>query len=129
MRRKIAAGVVTLTALGIVLTAALFAWSKNRGRERGASLPAGDAPPASPELVALGRSLFQREKCQSCHSVAGEGSRRYPLDGAGARFSSAQLRLWIVAPKQMKSSVRKPSYAHLSEEEVAALVAYLEGLR
>jgi len=80
-------------------------------------------------LVERGWAVYQAENCSTCHSVAGQGSPRYPLDGVGGRLTPAELRLWVVDPQQMRPGVRKRAYDHLPEEDVLALVALLEILR
>jgi cytochrome c1 len=44
------------------------------------------------------------------------------------RLAADELRLWVVDPQRMRPGVRKRSFDHLPEEDVAALVAFLETL-
>ena len=80
-------------------------------------------------ILARGREVYRREGCRACHSIDGEGNRRSPLNGVGARLDRETIRRWIVEPKSMNPRVRKPAYDALSEEDLAALIAYLEHLR
>ncbi len=51
-----------------------------------AALVVGTARPAraqDAELVKKGEAVYDAQKCQVCHSVAGKGSKTNPLDGVG----------------------------------------------
>ncbi len=84
---------------------------------------AGDAQ------VAEGEKVYAAKRCGSCHSIAGKGNKRSPLDGVGGKLTEAQLRKWLVAPREMNPKVRKPSYEKLPPGELDALVAYLQSLK
>ena len=86
-------------------------------------------PPADSAAVARGREVFRSVGCTGCHSAEGEGRSRYPLDGVGSRLSADTLRAWVVDPRSVDPSVRKPAYDDLPEEDVDALVAYMQSLR
>lgn len=79
--------------------------------------------------VEQGQKVYRELRCQTCHSIAGVGNRRNPLDGVGSRLTEEQIRTWIVAPKEMKPDVRKPAYPKLAKERLEALVAYLASLK
>jgi mono/diheme cytochrome c family protein len=97
-----------------------------RGR---AALPV--APVASPTDSARGRLVFRQQGCERCHSVAGEGSRRYPLDGVGRARTREQLRAWTVAEESVTDSLSpsaaraKRRYQQLPEADLQALLEYL----
>ena len=84
---------------------------------------------------AQGPQVFEAQKCSLCHSVAGKGNAKGPLDGVGAKYSAAELKLWITNAAEMAkkhNAVRKPpmkSYASLAAADVDALVAYLQTLK
>ena len=84
---------------------------------------------------AQGQQVFEAQKCSLCHSVAGKGNAKGPLDGVGTKYSTADLKLWITAPTDMAkkhNTTRKPpmkSYASLAAADVDALVAYLQTLK
>ena len=84
---------------------------------------------------AQGQKVFEAQKCVLCHSVAGKGNVKGPLDGVGTKHSAADLKLWITNPAEMakkQNSTRKPpmkSYAALSAADIDALVAYLQTLK
>ena len=85
--------------------------------------------------AADGEKLFVAQKCTICHSVAGQGNKKGPLDGVGAKLSADDIRLWITHAPEMTTkanATRKPAmkaYTNLSKAEVDALVAYLQTLK
>lgn len=121
----------------LVAAAAALAWKRNA---RGGAPPVAAVPAAAPvgpepAQVARGRALYAEHGCASCHAVAGAGNPRHPLDGVGARWEPAELRLRItgtgVAATEMPAAIvrRKQRYTALGEDELAALAAYLATLR
>lgn len=82
-----------------------------------------------------GQKVFEAQKCSLCHSVAGKGNAKGPLDGVGKKHSAADLKLWITQPAEMSkkhNATRKPlmkSFASLAPADVDALVAYLQTLK
>jgi mono/diheme cytochrome c family protein len=106
------------TALAGVLLAALAA-----------PAAAQDAP------VAQGEALFSAQRCPLCHQVAGQGNKKYPLDGVGKTITADVVRLWLTDPKAAEAKTGKSgtpkmkSYASLAEADVEALVAYVMSLK
>lgn len=94
---------------------------------RGAAV---DTPPGAGDTarVARGREVFRSVGCTGCHSAEGVGRDRLPLDGVGSRLSADTLRAWVVDPRSVAPSVRKPAYDDLPGEDVDALVAYMQSL-
>jgi mono/diheme cytochrome c family protein len=144
MNRETAAAVTAVnTGLLIFLAAVLFAMVNHPGPGEEAAgrggpleppwastpIPEGEPEPVVDPLLERGWSIYLAERCSSCHSIAGRGSPRYPLDGVGDRLDPEQLRLWVVDPQRARPGVRKRPYDHLSDEDVGALVALLETLR
>jgi mono/diheme cytochrome c family protein len=135
MREKLARRIALLTALMILGLAWLFADLQNPGVATAAS-PSSAAPSkaASGTLPAAsasaGAEVFVQAGCARCHSVAGKGSRRSPLDGVGARLSQAEIRRWIT-PNKAEPDAFIASHADLtlSDQQREALLAYLMGLR
>jgi mono/diheme cytochrome c family protein len=84
-----------------------------------------DPDAAVDEVAERGWAVYQAERCSSCHAIAGVGSPRYPLDGVADRWSSEELRLWVVDPQEVSPGVRKRAYDHLPDEDVEALVTFL----
>lgn len=81
-----------------------------------------------------GGKVYAAQKCGICHSIAGVGNKKSPLDGVGARLTEEQIREWIVNPgaaaAKAKSTARPtmPAYKSLSAAELDALVAYMKSL-
>ena len=82
-----------------------------------------------------GQKVFEAQKCSLCHSIAGKGNAKGPLDGVGKKHTAADLKLWITQPAEMAkqhNATRKPlmkSFASLPTADVDALVAYLQTLK
>lgn len=105
-----------------------------------APIESAAAPVAGPESSAAkaqierGRTVYSDQKCATCHSVAGSGNPRNPLDGAGQRWDAAELRAWItgtgVATELLQPAIakRKQRFQQLPEPDLAALVAYVASL-
>jgi mono/diheme cytochrome c family protein len=112
---------VTIRILSVALCVAWLGTAGSLSADQG-----GDA--------AAGEKVFAAQKCSLCHSVAGKGNKNGPLDGVGAKLSTADLRAWIVNPVEMakkRNTTRKPpmkSFASLPAADVDALVAYLQTL-
>ena len=104
-------------------------------------LAAQAAPAAADALEHPGAALFLANGCGACHAVRGTGAdgavgpdlthvggRR--TIGAGALpTTAADLARWITRPAHVKPGALMPSFAALPAAEVAAIAAYLEGLR
>jgi mono/diheme cytochrome c family protein len=102
------------------------------------SAAAAIATPASAQTQAAvekGMKLFTDQKCSLCHSVAGKGNAKGPLEDAVQKLSAADLREWLVHPEEMREKAhadRKPfmkSYSTLSKDDLDALVAYMQTLK
>jgi mono/diheme cytochrome c family protein len=82
-----------------------------------------------------GMKVYAAQKCSVCHSIAGKGNAKGPLDEVGSRLSADEIRQWIVNPAEMTKKTnapRKPpmkAYASLAKEDVDALVAYMQTLK
>jgi mono/diheme cytochrome c family protein len=140
MREWIARGVVALTFTVVVGLAWMFAARHNPeprapARPQIAPVRQPEPPPSPAGDTTPGRAVFGAQGCESCHSIAGRGNPRYPLDDVGARRTPAELRRWILgegaAAAELPASVqrRKQRYRALPETELAALIAYLSSLR
>lgn len=104
---------------------------------RGASA-AGTSPQA--ELAARGEVVFLRESCGGCHLVKGttaQGKRGPDLSDFGSRRTIAAATVpntpenlveFIRDPRSVKPGVLMPPSPQIPDEELRALVAYLEGL-
>jgi mono/diheme cytochrome c family protein len=103
-----------------------------------ASAQSGGPPPAkpSPELLAAGRKVYDRERCLTCHQIAKHGNSRFPLDGVGTRLTPEQIRRWITHTSEMEDALPKMPPVRmsaikyrLSAADLDALVAYLGSLK
>lgn len=154
MRERFAIAIALATVLLLVGLSALFAARQNRGDPLLAEAPRttaplavatddADAPPRPAPLAASaplasdsvrGRAVFTASGCARCHSVEGVGSRRYPLDGVGARRTREALRAWTVAEGATRDSLSpsavrsKQRYAAMPPAEMDALLDYLATL-
>jgi len=83
---------------------------------------------------AQGEKLFADQKCTLCHSVAGKGNAKGPLDDVGSKLSAADIRAWITDANAMTAktgATRKPAMKQytLAKDDVDSLVAYLSSLK
>lgn len=89
---------------------------------------------AGAQDVAKGEKVFVDQRCSVCHSIAGKGNAKGPLDDVGSKLSADEIREWIVDAKGMTAKTnaeRKPPMRqyNLPKEDVDALVAYLSTLK
>ncbi|MGR3464219.1 cytochrome c oxidase subunit II [Limimaricola sp.] len=95
--------------------------------------------PASPE-ASRGAALFLSQGCGACHAVRGThavGRVGPDLTHVGSRHSLAAGRLgtstedfakWVANPGAWKPGAEMPAYDHLTDAQIGAIAAYLEGL-
>jgi mono/diheme cytochrome c family protein len=84
--------------------------------------------------VQAGMKVYADQKCSLCHSIAGKGNAKGPLDNVGAKLSDGDIRGWLTDAKGMTAktkATRKPEMKQytLSKEDSDALVAYLMTLK
>ena len=89
---------------------------------------------ASAQDAKRGEQLFTEQKCSLCHSIAGKGNAKGPLDGVGAKLKADEIRAWLVDTKAMTAKTkaeRKPEMKvyTFEKEDVDALVAYVSSLK
>jgi mono/diheme cytochrome c family protein len=81
-----------------------------------------------------GAKVYAAQKCSMCHSIAGVGNKKLPLDGVGTKLTADQIREWIVTPAEAAkkaSSTAKPAmraYPALPKADLDALVGYMKSL-
>jgi mono/diheme cytochrome c family protein len=158
MREIIARLVSVLTVCVVGALSLLFAFVHNpRERTPAANGPAPSAPAAAPAAgtiaiqaperlpaptpvvpaaeIERGREVYAQHNCATCHSIAGEGNPRNPLDGIGVAWSPRELEAWITgagaAAEILPSGIvkRKQRYQSLTREDMNALIAYLSSLK
>ena len=102
------------------------------------ALAVGVAAPraAAGQDAAKGEQVYNAQKCQVCHSIAGKGGKTSPLDGVATKLTADDIRQWITMPAQMTAqtkSTKKPpmpaKWAKLPAAELDALVAYMQTLK
>ena len=90
---------------------------------------------AQDQAAAKGPAVYAAKNCGLCHSIAGKGNTKGPLDGVGTKLTADEIRAWIVTPKEMTAKTKAarqpamPVTAKLSKDEIDALVAYLGSLK
>ena len=93
------------------------------------------AAPASAQdaKVDKGLKVYEAQKCSMCHSIAGKGNAKSPLDGVGSKLSAADIKTWIVDPKaaaqKTKGKAGMKAYPNLPADDLDALVAYMLSLK
>lgn len=81
-----------------------------------------------------GAKVYAAQKCSMCHSIAGVGNKKLPLDGVGTKLSADQIREWMVNPVEAAkkaNSTAKPAmraYPKMEKADLDALVAYMKSL-
>lgn len=137
MRERWARGLAILTGVLVLLLALAFSVTQNRpGSTPVVALAqtAVEAPVATAMQIEWGRRVYDEQGCARCHSIAGRGSPRSPLDGVGARLGGAEIRQWIIAADEVKDDLSpralaaKAPFGELPDEQLDALVAYLKSL-
>jgi len=101
---------------------------------------AAQRAPASPSNAA-GQQVFLRNTCVSCHAIRGLpasaqvgpdlthfGSRQ-TLGAGVAENTPENLRQWLLNPHEIKPGVLMPGFGSLPEQDLSALVDFLEGLQ
>lgn len=130
MRELWARILAVTTGVLIVLLSAAFAAIQNPA----ADATTAAAAPTDPPRQAEGRAVYDAQDCARCHSIAGRGSPRSPLDGVGARLSREEIRQWITGADEVRDDLSpralsaKRAFQKLPADELDALVMYLEGL-
>lgn len=80
------------------------------------------------------QKIYVEKKCANCHSIAGKGNKKGPLDEVGSKLSADEIRAWMVDPIDMTKkakSTRKPAMkpSNLGKEDLDAVVAYMLTLK
>lgn len=99
------------------------------------------APPEEPtsELAQRGKTLFEEGQCAGCHTIEGVSqgelgpnlthfADRDTFAGAIFKLNEENLRTWLRDPPEAKPGALMPDLG-LDDEEIDALVAYLQVLR
>lgn len=139
MREKWARRIAILTGGLVALFAGVFAYTQNPPSRTPPVVPVqpvapatGEPPiaPVSPALIQAGQQIYVELACARCHSIAGHGGARSPLDGVGARLSEKEIRAWITpSAKPAKGFQARHAEMPLTAAQRDALAAYLRSLR
>jgi mono/diheme cytochrome c family protein len=91
------------------------------------------------EAAAAGRRAYERQKCATCHMIAGQGNIRFKLDGVASKMTDGDLRRWLTDTAEMERALPTQPAIRMSEwlaanrkisdADVDALVAYLSSLK
>src|SRR4051812_37619399 len=81
-----------------------------------------------------GPAIFVSQKCSLCHSIAGKGNPKGPLDSVGATNSAAEIKQWLTDAEGMRAktkATRTPAMKtpKLAPEQLDTMVAYLQTLK
>ncbi len=135
MRERLALLAAVLTSLMVLGMSFLLASTLDSSGVAAASNDPGKSSDEGEEArFARGRQLFFTEGCSGCHSVAGEGNPRGPLDGVASRRNREQLRDFAFGTGSASETlprrvvIAKSVYAELAEEDREALISFLESL-
>ncbi len=83
----------------------------------------------SADTVEHGKDVFAAQKCSMCHSIAGKGNAKSPLDGVGSKLKADEIKKWIKTPKEMKADAKMKAYPNLADKDLEDLTAYLLTLK
>lgn len=142
MRQRWAKFIAFLSGLLVLLLSVVFAIMQNpvelpdRAMQKPAlTIELQKTAASDNQLIERGRKVYQQQGCIRCHSIAGQGNPRNPLDGVGIRWSVEELRSWVTGGSVRNSELPeyvsglKKEYADLPEVELNALLAYMQSLR
>jgi mono/diheme cytochrome c family protein len=96
---------------------------------------ASAASAQTPAQVEQGQKVYAAQKCAMCHSIAGKGNAKGPLDKVGAKLTAADIRSWMTDAEGMTAKTKAPrkpfmkSYPSLAASDLDALVAYMQSLK
>lgn len=125
MREKLAILFCALTVAAALLLSLTFAALHNRSTQPTTNRAIQPEHP--------GRRIFHEQGCATCHSFAGAGNPRLPLDTAASKLKDAELRDWITgsgaATNKLSPTIlkRKSRFQSLPDEQLKQLIDYLGG--
>ncbi len=82
--------------------------------------------------VKKGEEVYAKNNCKMCHSIAGVGNKKSPLDGVGSKLTEDLMQKWIRTPKEMEPKTNKMlayPVAKISDADLADLTAYMLTLK
>ncbi|MCF6282652.1 MAG: cytochrome c [Candidatus Polarisedimenticolaceae bacterium] len=143
MREQWARRIALLTGQLVLLLSIAFAVIQNPGETSDTTESRGQAPPLErlesitldPERIEAGRQIYKRQSCARCHSIAGEGNSRNPLDDVSVKSTAEELRDWITGADALQGVLPahvfrlKQRYSALPGDDLDALIIYMQSLR
>jgi mono/diheme cytochrome c family protein len=91
-------------------------------------LRAEEAAKPDAEKVDKGQQIYTAQHCSMCHSIAGKGNPKTPLDDVGSKMKVDEMKKYIASPKSVKADSKMKAYSSLPAADLDALVAYLQTL-
>lgn len=79
--------------------------------------------------IEAGKAVYAAQKCKMCHSIAGEGNTKWPLDGVGKKLKADEIVKWTMTPKVMKADTTMKAYPDISTKDMDDLTAYMLSLK
>ena len=97
-------------------------------------LMAGSLSAQDAAQIERAKKVYVEKKCANCHSIAGKGNKKGPMDDVGTRLSEADIRAWLTNPVEMTKktkSDRKPvmKATNLTGAALDDMVAYMLSLK
>ncbi|MDH5218673.1 MAG: cytochrome c [Gammaproteobacteria bacterium] len=136
MREQWAIRIVLITGLLVLLLAFLFSTLQNPVETKDITQNKDHISiiDLEPKYIEAGRQVYQQQNCSRCHSIAGEGNPRYPLDNVGAELSTKELRDYITGADHLHNTLPerilklKQAYRSLPTNELDVLIVYMKSL-
>ncbi len=76
-----------------------------------------------------GKEVYAAQHCSMCHSIAGKGNPRTPLDDIGSKLTPEQIKKYVTSPKEVKADSKMKAYPGLPAADLDALASYLSTLK
>ena len=76
-----------------------------------------------------GKQVYAGSKCRLCHSIAGMGDGKIPLDEVDEKLKPDEIKKWIKMPQEMKADTKMKAYPTMSDRDLEYLTAYLLTLK
>lgn len=137
MREKWARLITVFTGLIVLLLVIEFALVQNPVDSDDTTLTIKEA--SAPvvldrEAIEAGHLVYKEQGCALCHSIAGAGNPRNPLDGVGLRRTAEEIRDRIIGAHTLQGVIPehalkfKQTYRELHDDDLSNLVIYLQSL-
>ncbi|MBU1057621.1 MAG: cytochrome c [Proteobacteria bacterium] len=142
MREQWARRFVLITGLLILLLTTIFAILQNpnmlldtgKGGEKDIVSERSEIILPDSKIIQSGTQVYKQQSCAQCHSIAGKGNPRNPLDDVGTKHNAEELRDWITGADALQGKLsghvmkKKLAYRELSGDDLEALIIYMQSL-